>query len=274
MGLAIETVRYGGGEHVGYFAMPERAARPLPAVLVVQEVWGVDAHIEDVARRFAKAGYAALAPDLYAKGGARPPPLARDRLAELQALVDEVSSAAFFDDTQRGAALSKLPADQRARVTETFAAAFRGGVGPMRLDAHVPSLLASAAFLREEHPPTRGQKVGSVGYCMGGGLSALLACHDPKLSVAAVYYGISPSAELVPKIQCPVFGFYGGRDKRIGDSVPAFAAAMTSAGKRFESRVYDDAQHAFFNDNRPSYDVRASRDAFARTLEIFRVELG
>ena len=63
-------VRY--GDEIGWIARLERAAAPLPAVVVIQEVWGVDDHIRDLADRFARAGYVALAPDLWAERGERP----------------------------------------------------------------------------------------------------------------------------------------------------------------------------------------------------------
>jgi carboxymethylenebutenolidase len=264
-------VRYGGDDYTGYFALPERAAKPLPAVLVIQEAWGVNEHIEDVTRRFARAGYAALAPDLYARRGTRQPELTRQRLTELLELVNRFPTTFFLDAAQREAELSRLPVDKAARIAETFATMLGSVRQP---DTHMPALLAATEFLRNENPATRGQKVGSVGYCMGGGLSALLACRDSQLAVAVVYYGSSPPAEHIPAIECPVFGFYGGEDARINGGVPAFAEAMKAAAKRFESRTYPGVQHAFFNDNRPAYDVRASRDAFARTLGIFREHLG
>jgi carboxymethylenebutenolidase len=267
MSLRVENVPYGGGTYTGYFVYPERASLPLPAVVVIQEAWGLDAHIEDLARRFAYAGYAVLAPDLYAKNGVRPPGMTRERLAELLAFVNREGAAVFMDEKSRAEAIARLPTDAQGRVQETLGTMF-GGVRD--LGAHVPALLAATRHLREERAETRGQKVASIGYCMGGGLSALLACHDPQLAAACIYYGSSPPVDLVQKIQCPVFGFYGGEDKRINDSVPAFAEAMRQAGKTFESRFYPGAQHAFFNDNRPSYHAAASRDAFARTLEVFR----
>jgi len=132
----------------------------------------------------------------------------------------------------------------------------------------VPVLRAAVRHLK-----TEGAPVASVGFCMGGGLSALLACEDPELDAAAIFYGSAPPLEKVPAIRCPVTGFYGGLDLRINAGLPAFAKAMAEAGREFTYRVYDGAPHAFFNDTRPSYDVGAARDAYARLLEFLRRSL-
>jgi carboxymethylenebutenolidase len=89
-----------------------------------------------------------------------------------------------------------------------------------------------------------------------------------------IFYGRSPGPELAPRIACPVLGFYGGDDPMFNASVPPFAEAMATAGKRFEQHTFPGVKHAFFNDNRPTYDVRAARAAFSRTLAFFAAELG
>jgi carboxymethylenebutenolidase len=261
MPVHTEWVRF--QEHSGYLAWPERAALPLPAVLVVQEIWGVDGHIEDVTRRLAAAGYAALAPDLYSSGGARPGPLLPERVSEVKAFMDNLPPTAWGDAAARSAALAGLPAPERARVEESLGTLF-GGVG--QLDRFVPALRAAVRYMHGQCPASAGQRVACLGFCMGGGLSVLLACEEPELAGAAIFYGSAPPLDRVPRIQCPVVGFYGGLDERIAAGLPAFTEAMRAAGKPFEPQVYEGAAHAFFNDTRPSYNVRATRDSFARLL--------
>ncbi len=269
MAIATDWVRY--GEHLGYLAWPERAASPIPAVLVIQELWGVDAHIQDVTRRLAAAGYAALAPDLYAQSGQRPEVLSAERIAEVQVFLNSLPAAAWSDAAARQAALAEIPQPARSRIEESHGALF-GQLG--RLERWVPVLAAAARHLREGCPVSRGRKVASVGFCMGGALSALLACSDPDLAGAAIFYGSAPSAERVAAIRCPVIGFYGAKDQRLVAGLPAFTEAMSKAGKSFEPHVYEEAGHAFFNDTRPSYEVRAARNSFVRLMEFFGRTLG
>ena len=110
--------------------------------------------------------------------------------------------------------------------------------------------------------------MGSVGFCLGGSLSALLACEEPELGAAVVFYGSSPRGEgrLDP---LPLRGFYGQDDPRIVSGLPAFEKALGEAGVEHELRIYLNTGHAFFNDTRPSYRQEAARDAWGEMLAFF-----
>jgi carboxymethylenebutenolidase len=277
MDLLSEWIDYESpaGAVAGYLARPRAVSGPAPGVVVIQEVWGVDGHIVDVAERFATAGYVALAPDLYSAGGGRPPVLANERVAAAKAFLNTIPPAQWMvvlsDAQRRAEALSKLPAGEAEDVGETIGALF-GGVGgdPAR---HVGVLRAAVPFLHA-HPACAGRAVGSVGFCLGGALSALLAGEEPELGAAVIFYGSSPSAEQAASIDCPLRGFYGHDDPRIVAGLPAFDAALAGAGVDHELRIYPDTPHAFFNDTRPSYRPEAARDAWGRTLAFFAEVLG
>lgn len=271
MDLHTEWLEYRSGSESlpAYLARPARVSAPLPAVLVIMEIWGPDTHIQDVACRLATSGYVAVAPDLYARGGKRPAPLAVERIEAVKAWSESVSRSVWSNRAEREAALTKLPEPQRGQIAETLGVLF----DPKRpMDRYTADLRAAVEALHN-HPAVRGQRVGAIGFCMGGALSALLACSEASLAADVIYYGASPTAQQAAGVRCPVLGIYGGDDARITDGVPAFAEAMRAAGKSFEYHVYPGAPHAFFNDTRGSYHVHAARDAWARTLGFFAKHL-
>jgi carboxymethylenebutenolidase len=266
MSIKGDWISYGNGS--GYFARPERATMPLPGVLVIQEIGGVNGHIEDVTRRIAAAGYAALAPDLYAVDGKRPEALTKERIAESFGFAATLPPGSMFDPATRETELAKLGETERRRIGDTFGQMF-SFAAPGRMGSLMGPLVRAFRHLREERTETRGQKIACVGFCMGGGLSALLACEETELSGAAVFYGMAPPAEKTAAISCPVIAFYGARDQRVNAGIPGFQEAMRAAGKSFAHHIYDGAGHAFFNDDAPSYDVKAARDSYARLLAFF-----
>ena len=275
MRLTAEWVEFRTGEAAcnAYRVAPDPAGMPtagatrLPAIVLVQEIWGVDEHIQDLAERLAGAGYLVLAPDLYSLGGARPAALQAPRGAAVKAFLDTIPPSSWWDEAARTEALSAMPADEGGPLAATFAALFaprdRQGLVAVLRDA-VRHLLAD--------PECTG-RVGSAGFCMGGGLSAQLACAEPELAAAVIFYGASPTPADLAGLGCPVLGFYGGEDPRITATVPELAAAMEAAGKQYEWHVYDGAPHAFFNDSRRSYHADAARDAWARLLGFFAAHL-
>jgi carboxymethylenebutenolidase len=272
MKLTAEWIDYESpsGAVAAYLARPLAADAPVPAVLVLQEVWGVDGHIADVVERVASAGYLALAPDLYSAGGGRPATLEAGRLERAKAFLNTIPTGQWMtvlgDDTKRAEALGVLPDDEAQEVGETISGLFGGAGGDTA--RHLQVLRAAVDHVRA-HPACAGRSVGSVGFCLGGGLSALLACEEPELGAAVIFYGGSPEAEQLASIRCPVRGFYGREDPRIVSGLPAFDAALAEAGVDRELRVYPDTGHAFFNDTRPSYRPEAARDAWGRMLAFF-----
>ncbi len=250
----------------GYFAFPENAETPLPAIIVIQEIGGVNEHIEDVTRRFAAAGYAALAPDLFAVGGKRPAALTPERIKKAMNFMRQMPPAVWGNPAARETELSKLPETDRLEIGETFGLLFSG---PDRLQGYIPQLRKAVHHLKDKQPETKEQKVACVGFCMGGGLSALLACEEQEISGAAIFYGNTPPVEKIPSISCPLIGFYGANDKRVNPGIPVFEEALRNAGKAYEHYIYEGANHSFFNDDNSSYNVKAVRDSFARLITFF-----
>ncbi len=268
MDLAMGWTTYGSetGPVPAYRARPAAVRDPLPAVVVIQEAWGVDEHIMDIVRRVATAGYLALAPDLYAAGGERPQPLRAERMEAVQRFVNSMPPGAWTDSRARQEALDGLAEPERDEMTESMAAMFAGG-------ERLHLLRAAVGHVRAD-PDAAGKPVGCVGFCMGGALSGRLACSEPNLRAAAIFYGTPPSEEELLALACPLLGFYGGEDRRITDAVPGMAKTIEEIGGAFEYHIYPRAPHAFLNDTRPSFRVDAARDAWARLLGFFAERLG
>jgi len=125
--------------------------------------------------------------------------------------------------------------------------------------------------------------IGSVGFCMGGRLSFLIAANFPNDITAAVsFYGgglagenmrggqtLNPVDE-APKVRCPILLFYGGKDQFIlPEHVEKFTGRLKELGKNFRSKVYESAGHGFACDDRPGYNAEASKDAWQRVFEFF-----
>lgn len=222
--VRTEIVHFKSGPETvtGYLAVPGKPGLH-PALVVIQEWWGLNAWVKEQARDFAQQGYVALAPDLYHGKVATTPAEARKLM-------------------------QSMPRERAIR-----------------------DLKAAYDFLARM-PNVNKQKIGSVGWCMGGGLSLQLAIHEPRLAACVVNYGSLPTDRTeVEKIQAPVLGNFGADDRGIPPSaVHAFEKAMHAAGKKFDARIFEGAGHAFENpNNKGRYRPEAAREARARTLAFF-----
>lgn len=268
MGVEEAWVTFEGEDRrvEGYFALPGGGASGLPAVVVIHEIWGLEEHIKDVARRLAAAGYAALAPDLYTREWREV--MSEERIAAGLAFMRSASQEIQRDPGKIESALSDRPQEERDATKMLMSV-----MSPNQRLRFARDLLGAVAYLRER-PEVDGRMIGSLGFCMGGAISGLLATVSPELRAAVIFYGPNPPPERVPDIRASVLGIYGGEDPRITDSVPELARSMESSGKEFDYHVYPGAPHAFFNDTRPNHRPEAARDAWQRVLSFFENTLG
>jgi carboxymethylenebutenolidase len=141
-------------------------------------------------------------------------------------------------------------------------------VGGLDQKAATANLLSAAGYLRTQ-PFVRRDRVGSMGWCFGGGQSLTLALSDPKLAAAVIYYG-QPVTDPVQlrKIHAAVLGVYGEADQTIPiEKARTFNRALAEAGIRHEFYTYPGAGHAFANPTRgDSYRPEAAHDAWTKTL--------
>lgn len=123
---------------------------------------------------------------------------------------------------------------------------------------------------------TRGSRVGSVGFCMGGQLSLYAACANPRIGACVIYYGIHPKVQPdIPALESPVLGFFGEQDASVPpQAVRELDTALREAGKSVEFHIYPQRDHAFFNEVRPDVYHRAdAEDTWTRMIRFFRQHL-
>ncbi|MFZ0744037.1 MAG: dienelactone hydrolase family protein [Terracidiphilus sp.] len=142
-------------------------------------------------------------------------------------------------------------------------------------DQGVQDLVAAVKYL-ESRKDVEHDRIGAVGWCMGGGYALQLAIAEPALKAVAVNYGaLATDKAALAKIHAAVLGNFGGQDHGIPpDAVHAFEASMQSLGKPVDAKIYPDAGHAFENpNNKTGYRPEDAADALARVDRFFAAEL-
>jgi carboxymethylenebutenolidase len=143
-------------------------------------------------------------------------------------------------------------------------------IGKLPADQITADLDAVAEYVSKL--PSCNGKIAVAGFCWGGGQSFRYATHNKDLKAAFVFYGGPPAAEDIAKINCPVYGFYGGNDPRVTATVPNAVEMMKQAKKTYEPVTYEGAGHGFMRvgeapDAKPA-DKKAHDDAWVRWKEL------
>lgn len=223
------------GSLPAYYARPAGNG-PFPTVLVIEEIFGVHEYIQDTCRRLAKAGYMAVAPELYARIGDL------SKMTDVGAIIRDV--------------ISKAPDDrllQDLDATAAWAAANKGD----------PARLAVTGFCR-------GGRNTWMYAAHNPALKAAVAWYGPVKGMPSPIQPTNPG-DIADKLGAPLLGLYGGQDAGIAVAdVQAAAAKAKAAGKTVEIVVFPDAPHGFHADYRPSYRKADAEDGFGRMLAWFK----
>ena len=224
-----------GGMMPTYWARPTGAG-PFPVVIVAEEIFGVHEYIRDTVRRLAKAGYMAVAPEIYFRAG----DLAK--MTDVQQIIRDVISKApdaqVMADMDAAVAWAGQNGGDTARLAVTGFC--RGGRNTWLFAAHNPKVRAAVAWY------------GPI----GGTPSDI----QPKTA-----------ADVAGDLKSPLLGLYGGKDTGIPvEQVMAARDKANAAGRKVEIVVYPEAPHGFHADYRPSYRAEAAQDGWARMLAFFK----
>ncbi len=223
------------GKLPAYRAMPAGGTK-LPTVLVVHEIFGVHEYIKDICRRLAKAGYLAIAAEMYARHGDVA------KMSNVREILDgpvaAASDAEHMADLDACAAWAAANGGDPDRLAVTGFC--RGGRTTWLYAAHNPRLKAAVSWY--------------------GQLDGAPTAKQPKWPI-----------DLAAQIKVPVLGLYGGKDQGIPlDDVQAMQEALKKAGGRSQIHVYPEAPHAFHADYRPTYRKEEAEDGWRRMLAWFR----
>jgi carboxymethylenebutenolidase len=136
-------------------------------------------------------------------------------------------------------------------------------------------LHAAFEFLVSQ-PNVKKDRIGSIGWCMGGGYSLDVALQEPTLAAAVINYGhLATDPDALKKINAPILGSFGAQDKGITpDDVHKFEQTLKQMGKKIDVKIYDDAGHAFENpNNKTGYRAADAADAWQRTVDFLAATL-
>jgi carboxymethylenebutenolidase len=231
--LDEQTISLNGqaGELPTFIAHPNDGKK-YPGVIVVHEIFGLNDHIRSVARRLAQESMTVYAPCLFAHAK----PSNQDDLAVMREI------------------WSKIPDSQLIADLQTVMAEMK-----------------KSEFVKAD-------SIGTIGFCMGGAIAYMFACETPDIAWVADFYGrlfypqlteakAKHPIDFTPGLPGPVLGIFAGIDDLIThEHIMLFRKALLDHKKEADVHIFDDAHHAFFNDEREFYHAQAAEESWKLTL--------
>jgi carboxymethylenebutenolidase len=236
-GLTSGTIQINvNGQNVPVYRAQPEGKTNLPVILVVSEIFGVHEHIADVARRFAKQGYLALAPDLFIRQG---DPTKVASIADLQRdIISKTPDAQVFTDLDAVVAWAKANGGNADKIAITGFC--WGGRITWLYAAHNPAIKAGVAWY--------GRLMGDTN------------ANFPRHPI-----------DVAGTLNVPVLGLYGAKDTGISqESIEVMKAALAKGPNKSTFVIYPNSGHAFHADYRPSYVEADAKDGWGRTLAWFK----
>ncbi len=240
-----------------YLARPATSGS-LPAVIVLQEIFGVNNHIRDVTERFAREGYLAIAPALYQRTA---PDFeigyTKEDITLGRSYSQQTTAAELLGDIQ--ATIDYIKAENLLQEQ-------------IRLQPNAKAIL-----------PSNAKAIGCIGFCFGGHV-AYLAATLPDIKATASFYGAgialrtpgggAPTLTRTPEITGTIYTFFGAEDASIPpEQVTAIRAELEQHQIKHKVLVYEGAGHGFFCNARDSYNPLAAAVAFQEVQQLFQQEL-
>ncbi|MBI3860132.1 MAG: dienelactone hydrolase family protein [Thaumarchaeota archaeon] len=229
-----------------------KTKRASACVVVLHEIWGLVPHTRDVCKLVGKLGFAAHAPNMYAGDDDL---LIPNNIQKAMEGVWELSLEERRDKAKVAEALDRKQVGEEVR--ETAALLYDQGFR----DRLLRTVISAA-----EEAGSRYDRVATLGFCVGGGLSLKTAASTDALTCAVSFYGEPPNTELLRKITVPMLAIYAQNDEIINSKVPAFVGESLNIGKDLTLKTYPSTKHGFFNDSRKAvYDRGAATESWEFT---------
>ncbi len=241
-----------------FIARPKANSR-YPAIMVIQEIWGLNDQIRGVARRYAQQGFVAFAPHLFSRYGEV---LEEANVKKAMGPVFAVPREKRSDPSTLQSLMARMSDAEKEVVKILFAQR-------QSLEEKMAKDVASCYTYFSNLPYVKADKLGVTGFCMGGGIAFQVSTEN-SFEASVIFYGANPKPlDAIAKIRGPVLALYAGEDAMVNAGICSMAEAMIRYKKTFALKVYQGCQHAFFNETSPLYNKMAAEDAWLLAVAHF-----